>query len=119
MASIRIRQRSDGSTYTSVLYVLNGRQTSLSFNDHAEAVRFQELANKTSPAKALEVWTTTTPSADGFTVASWCAHHVDHLTGVNDATRIRYRRYVANDIAPSAIGSLPLAALTNHDVAEW
>jgi hypothetical protein len=104
VASLRIRQRKDGSTYTSVLYVLNGRQTSLSFNDHAEAVRFQELANKTSPAKALEVWTATTPCADGFTVASWCTHHVDHLTGVNEATRIRYRRYIVNDIAPARSG---------------
>ncbi len=25
MASLRIRQRKDGSTYTSVLYVLNGK----------------------------------------------------------------------------------------------
>ena len=71
MASLRFRQRKDGSTYTSVLYVLNGKQTSSSFNDHAEAVRFQELANKTSPAKALEVWTAAaTPSAGGFTVAT-------------------------------------------------
>ena len=119
MASLRIRQRRDGSTYTAVLYVLNGKQTSSSFNNHAEAVRFQELANKTSAAKALEVWATTTPSTDGFTVASWCTHHVDHLTGVNGATRTRYRRYIANDIASSKIGPLPLVALTNADVAKW
>ena len=66
MASLRVRQRSDGSTYTSVLYMLNGKQSSSSFNDHAEAVRFQELANKTSPAKALEIWATQTPGADGL-----------------------------------------------------
>ena len=119
MASLRIRQRKDRSTYTSVLYVLNGTQTSTSFNDHAEALRFQELANKTSPAKALEVWATQTPTADSFTVASWCTHHVDHLTGVNEATRIRYRRYIANDIAPRKIGPLPLSALTNADAAQW
>jgi integrase len=119
VASLRIRHRSDGSTYTSVLYVLNGKQSSSSFNDHAEAVRFQELANKTSPAKALEVWATTTPSADAFTVASWCTHHVDHLTGINDATRARYRRYIVNDIAPSKIGPLPLTALTHADTASW
>ena len=95
------------------------RQTSTSFNDHAEALRFQELANKTSPAKALEVWATHAPTADSFTVASWCTHHVDHLTGVNEATRIRYRRYIANDIAPSKIGPLPLSALTNADAAQW
>jgi integrase len=119
VASLRIRQRRDGSTYTAVLYMLNGKQTSSSFNDHAEAVGFQELANKTSPAKALEVWAVTTPAADSFTVASWCTHHVDHLTGVNEATRTRYRRYIANDIAPSKIGPLPLAALTNADAAQW
>jgi integrase len=119
VASLRIRRRTDGSSYTAVLYVLNGRQSSSSFNDHADAVRFQELANKTSPAKALEVWAANTPSVDGFTVASWCTHHVDHLTGVNDATRTRYRRYIANDIAPSKIGPLPLTALTNADAAQW
>ncbi len=53
MASIRVRQRKDGSAYTSVLYVLDGKQTSSSFNDHQEAVDFQTLANRTSPAKAL------------------------------------------------------------------
>ena len=102
-----------------MLYTLNGKQTSSSFNAHAEAVRFQELANRTSPTKALEIWAATTPSADGFTVASWCTHHVDHFTGINEATRGRYRRYIANDIAPSKIGPLPLAALTNADAAQW
>ena len=52
-------------------------------------------------------------------MASWCTHHIDHLTGVNEATRGRYRQYVANDIALSKIGSLPLTALTNADVAKW
>src|SRR6476469_9639152 len=69
MASVRVRQRKDGSSYTAVLYVLNGKQTSSSFNDPAEALRFQELANRTSPAKALEVWATQAPAADEFTVA--------------------------------------------------
>jgi len=61
----------------------------------------------------LEVWAATTPGTECFTVASWCTHHVDHLTGINEATRARYRRYIANDIAPSKIGPLPLSALTN------
>jgi hypothetical protein len=45
--------------------------------------------------------------------------HVDHLTEANQATRTRYRRYIANDIAPSKIGLLPLTALTNANVAQW
>jgi DNA invertase Pin-like site-specific DNA recombinase len=39
----------------------------------------QELANKTSPAKALKVWATQTPGADSFTVESWCTPDVDPL----------------------------------------
>jgi integrase len=119
MASLRVRQRKDGSSYTAVLYSLDGKQTSSSFNDHAEAVAFRQLANRVGPAKAIEVWRTKQPADDGHTVASWCAYHIDHLTGVNQATRTKYRRYVANDIAPSRIGPLPLSALTNHDMAAW
>ncbi len=119
MASIRVRQRTDGTAYTSVLYVLEGKQTSSSFNDHREAIHFQQMVNRVGPAKALEVWRIQRPTTDGYTVASWCDHHVDHLTGVNDATRARYRAYIANDIGPSSIGALPLKALTNDDVARW
>jgi integrase len=119
MASIRERKRKDGSVYWSVLYVLNSKQTSSSFNDLSEALRFQQLANRTSPGKALEVWATQASAADQFSVASWCTHYIDHLTGVNEATRGRYRQFVANDIAPSKIGSLPLTTLTNADVAKW
>ena len=42
MATRRLRQRKDGSTYAAVPCTLNGKQTSSSFNDHAEAVRFAE-----------------------------------------------------------------------------
>ena len=113
IAPIWVRQCRDGNTYISVLYVLNGKQTSSPFNDRTEAVQFQELTNKTSPAKALEVWAAITPSADSFTVTSSCTYHLDHLTGVNKANRTRYRRCIANDIAPSKIGPMPLRALTN------
>ena len=119
MASIRRRERKDGSLYWSVLYTVNGKQTSSSFNGPQEAIEFQTLANKTSPAKALEVWATKGIATNVHTVASWCTHHVDHLTGVNEGTRNKYRRYIANDIAPSEIGPLPMTALTNADVARW
>jgi integrase len=119
MASTRVRSRKDGSHYTSVLYVLDGKQTSSSFNDHQEAVNFQQLANRVGPAKAIEVWRVERRTDDGYSVASWCSHHVDHLTGVNEATRAKYRTYIANDIESSEIGALPLKALTNDDVAVW
>ncbi|HTQ16820.1 hypothetical protein [Mycobacterium sp.] len=69
MAPIRVRTRQDGTSYTAVLYVQNGKQTSSSFNEHREALRFQELVNRTSPAKALEVWAATSRGTECFTVA--------------------------------------------------
>jgi hypothetical protein len=71
VASLRIRQPKDGSTYTSVLYVLDGKQSSSSFDDRAEAVPFQELANKTSPAKAPEVRTSRGATTRDYTVAGY------------------------------------------------
>ncbi|MEE6139839.1 site-specific integrase [Mycobacterium sp. 050128] len=119
MASIRERDRKDGSRYWAVLYTLNGKQTSSSFNDQGEALDFQNLANRLGPAKAIEVWRTRQQTDGGHTVGSWCSHYIEHLTGVNQATRTKYRAYVTNDIAPSAIGPLPLSTLGNHDVAAW
>ncbi len=65
MASIRTRQRKDGTGYTSVLYVHNGKQTSSSFNDHAEALRFQDVCNRLGPAEALKIWETAAPRNGG------------------------------------------------------
>ena len=46
VASIRIRQRKDGTAYSSVLYVHQGKQSSTSFNDHAQALRFQDVCSR-------------------------------------------------------------------------
>jgi hypothetical protein len=47
--------RKDGSRYLQVLYRVDGRQTSTSFEDPASATRFKELVDKYGPAKALQV----------------------------------------------------------------
>jgi hypothetical protein len=49
MASIRVRARKDGTTYAAVLYTFDGKQTSSSFNDHAEALKFQDVCNPVRP----------------------------------------------------------------------
>jgi hypothetical protein len=117
MASIRGPLKlKDGTTYTQVLYRLDGKQTSASFGDHAEAVKFCELANRTSPAKALEVWRA--ERQHGTTVAQWAQHHIEHLN-IGQATIKKYREYLRNDIEPSPIGGLPLGAVTRDDIALW
>jgi len=44
MASLRRGTRKDGSTYVQVLYRLDGKQTSTSFEDMSSAAKFQKLS---------------------------------------------------------------------------
>jgi len=53
MASLRRGTCRDDSTYVQVLYRLNGKQSSTSFEDLASATNFQKLVDKFGPAKAL------------------------------------------------------------------
>ncbi len=80
MASLRRGARNDGSTYVQVLYRLNGKQTSTSFQDLTWATKFQKPVDKFGPAKALEILGTD-PEFSAITVHEWIEHHIDHLTG--------------------------------------
>lgn len=100
-----------------MLYRLQGKQTSTSFNDFASATAFCEMVTKFGPDNALASLKaeSTMPT---LTVEKWLNHHIDHLTGVDANTVEKYRAYVRNDIA-EPLGSIPLAALTRDHVAQW
>lgn len=115
--SVRLRTRSDGSSYSQVRYRLDGRESSLSFDDHAEALNFDRLVRKVGPAKALEITRITIAADHSVTVGDWLRHHIEHLTGVEDGTLERYRSYAAHDFTD--IENIPLVALTDEDVALW
>ena len=115
MASIRIRQRKDGTAYSSVLYVHQGKQSSISFNDHAAALRFQDVCNRLGPAEALRIWQAATPS-DGHPIASFVAGHIAAMSGVEKKTVAEYERYLTRDIEP-LLGHLPLSTLSRTDVS--
>ena len=74
-----------------MLYVHHGKQTSSSFNDHPEALRFQDVVNRLGPAEALRIWEVAVPS-EGHTVASFIAEHLDSLSGTQEKTGVEYRR---------------------------
>ncbi|ORB23366.1 tyrosine-type recombinase/integrase [Mycolicibacterium monacense] len=109
--------RKDGTGYVQVLYRLDGRQTSMSFEDLKSATKFKKLADRFGPAKALEV-IGTDPELSTMTVGEWLEHHITHLTGVRKSTLYDYRSYAQKDIGP-VLGGLPLAALSRDDVASW
>lgn len=117
MASMRARVRRDGTEYYSVLYRLQGRQASTSFNDFASASAFCHLATKFGPDNALATLKVDT-TLSTLTVEQWLGHHIEHLTGVDPNTVDKYRAYLRNDIA-EPLGSIPLAALTRDHVARW
>jgi integrase len=116
MASIRMRNRKDGTTYYSVLYRQDGKQSSLSFDDYLTASRFCEQANKFGVQNALA----TLKDADltSQTVEQWITHYLDHLTGIEPETVKKYRAYLRNDIGPF-LGDIPLAALSSDHVKLW
>ncbi len=117
MASLRRGTRRDGSTYVQVLYRLNGKQSSTSFEDLASATKFQKLVEKFGPAKALETLGTD-PEFSAMTVHEWIKHHIDHLTGLRKSSLYDYRSYLKNDI-DEALGDLPLTSLSRDDIARW
>lgn len=116
MASLRIRTRTDGSTVTAVLWREHGTQTSLSFDDHAAALRFKALLEQAGPDKARQIIQAEKPIR-GHTLHTWCLEYIDGLTGIEDATRNRYRSYLTRDLAP--ISATPLFAVDERAIASW
>ncbi|MFA1704932.1 tyrosine-type recombinase/integrase [Mycobacterium intracellulare] len=117
MASIRLRTRKDGSTYTAVLYTFEGKQTSSSFNDHGEALKFLDVCNRLGPPEARRIWMAAMPR-QGHTVQSYITEHLEALSGVEKKTIAEYRRYLARDIVP-VLGHIPLSTLSRADVSKW
>lgn len=117
MASLRPGTRKSGTTYIQVLYRLDGKQTSTSFEDLVTATKFKGLVEKFGPEQALAALAADSEGST-TTVAEWIEHHIDHLTGLRKSTLWDYRSYLNKDIGP-ALGDLPLTALTREHVAKW
>jgi integrase len=117
MASIRLRVRKDGTSYTSVLYSYEGRQTSSSFNDHQVALKFQDVCNRLGPAEALKIWESKLPK-DEITVRAFIKKHLEVISGVERKTITEYQRYLSRDIEP-VLGPIPLSTLTRTDISRW
>lgn len=119
MASLWHRTRANGTEYVSVRYRHNGRQTTQSFDDPAQAVAFQTNVDKFGSAKALEILKANQPAETAITVSQWVGQHIDSRTGITKGVVARYRRILALDIEPTNLGALPLTAVTSDDVAAW
>lgn len=123
MSSVRIGTRKDGSTYTQILFRVpdptTGKtvQTSESFEDHAAALRWKKILDQSGPERARALLSATDEVRAEKVVTlndSWAETYIKGLTGVEKATRDRYRRFMVNDIGP-AMGDLALSTLCIAD----
>lgn len=120
MASIRRRERKDGTVTWAVLWrePETGKQTSRSMPTESDAAELKAFldANGNSFALAAQAASrlrSTAPSVDAVITA-----HIDQLTAIGPDTRARYRRIAARHITP-VLGAIPVDGLTRRDVAAW
>jgi integrase len=123
MASIRERKRGDGSIAYTVLYKIDGRQSSLTFDDEKQAAAFKAAVDIHGSGRALEMYGVDPAPrrhdrASQMTVAEWVRRHIDDLTGVEQYTLDTYERYLRLDIEPF-FGQIPLTALRAEDIGRW
>lgn len=123
MAWVKERDRRNGAVYYSVFFrELNHetgkmQQTSISWNDRADADRCCELIEQLGPDRARDVMKIVQSPRTAQTVAQFLTKHIDHLTGVEPGTVARYHAYVRNDLG--SLGAIPISALTREDIARW
>lgn len=116
--SVRLRTLKDGTPYWQVRFRENGKESSVSWDDPAEAEQFDKLVLKVGAAKARDICRIVASPAHALTVTGWLTQHNDTITGIDAGTRTRYRAYLKNDIAPT-LGDIPLTALTRDDIQRW
>lgn len=123
MAWVKERQLKDGTPYWSVFFrevnheTGKKQQTSLSWDSQADADHCADLINQLGPDRARQVLKIVQAPRAEQTLSQYLTKHIEHLTGVQEATTSRYKAYVRNDLDP--IGSLPLNAVTRDDIARW
>lgn len=118
MASIRTGTTKAGANSFQVLFRFEGKQTSDVFATYDEAFRYKLLVEKVGAKTAREMTFSDTAVAAEVSVAEWITTYIDHLTGIEEATRNQYRRYLRRDIEP-ILGPLPLSAVNETALSVW
>lgn len=91
-------------------------QTSESFPTRREAERFAKWLDALGPQGALDKLYAAEQDSAVPNLDTLAAEHIDHLTGIEDGTRMNYRRLWNRTWGP-LIGSMSVNRLTRDDVA--
>ena len=121
MAYIETRTLSGGEKSHQVVWTVNttGKRVRRkeTFATRGDAERWLGLLEASGPDVALRALNEA-DAPNARTVAEQVAHHIEHLTGVEEGTRRDYAAMLRRSIAP-ALGSIPITILTRDDVAKW
>lgn len=121
MASIQPKPMDDGSFRYRVQYRVDGKQRTDTFADPVEAEQHRQLVERLGGEAARRILDAREGGGSGVTVADLVRRHIDRLTNddAHAGTRRTYRGLLANHIEGTAIGALPVNALTRDDVRAW
>ncbi len=117
MPSVESRRLKSGRIryFVRVRDTRRAKYTSVTFDTKPEAERFCREVSAIGALAALD-----RHFAPGVAVAptldDWATHHIEHLTGVTDGTRVGYQRLYGRTWAP-LIGATPLDRITPDTVA--
>lgn len=119
MPSLRTRALRDGRLTYSVLFRLDGRQTSETFDTEGAAKAFVKDIDRYGPDSArrlLDSRRDRTPQRR--TVAEQVQHNIDTLSAITIGTRRKYEA-VAREIAAHRLGTMPIDVVHRSDVSAW
>ena len=121
MASIETRTNSDQSVSHRVRFRHQGKNVPKTFDTRAAAEEFKAAVELLGPDRAIALLDSPDPVARERTrtLGQQVAHHIDHLTGIEEGTRRKYRKIAAARIDAHPIGRTLLTDITRDDVSRW
>lgn len=111
------RSEATGAESWRVRYRHEGRQYVVTFATKSQANSWRAVLDAHGHQRATALLHTDAPTSQR-SVADQVRHHVEHLTGVTDGTRRRYKQVAAKHLT-GRLESVLLEHLTRDDVAAW
>ena len=117
MASIRARQRADGSTYHTLMWREDNKQRSISFDDLHEAERWKRLLDANGQSMTMAAAVHDDGLLAGPTLNELFAEHIEQLTGVGPYMIKRYKADVENHFVD--LGARRVTGIKHEDIVRW
>lgn len=124
MSSYEARTNSDGSVSHRIRFRYQGKNKAVPFDTLEGAQSWQAILDALAKdgddgkARALALLDAPRERAVPRTVYQQVTHHIEHLTGITDGTRAKYRRIAKARLEP-AFGRVLLGDLTRAHVSAW